>query len=252
MEENTNMGNTGKGDPLAPETEIPPGGTGAPPTGATGAGAASTCASAQGRTLPTGAIRLRFGTPEPPTLPIKEGIGTNTGNSVEHQNRFAPLRQQGANSREQGSLNLSSSILRGGSSSASSSRRSRGRDPIPLTPEILQLLDRLEPDKGKQARLLTEHLTEQRTLPSTEQELQKLLERKAEKEIKRQQAAAEAAANKAAEEHMEAHEAAMTAHLAQQAMEAALAARATQDEAIAAGKAIMEAAAGDGSAHMMD
>ena len=70
MEENTNMGNTGKGDPLAPETEIPPGGTGAPPRGATGAGATPACASAQGRTLPTGATRLRFGTPEPPTLPI--------------------------------------------------------------------------------------------------------------------------------------------------------------------------------------
>ena len=38
---------------------------------------------------------------------------------------------------------------------------------------------------------------------------------------------------------MEAHEAAMTTHLAQQAMEAALAAGATHDEAIAAGKAIM-------------
>jgi hypothetical protein len=37
-------------------------------------------------------------------------------------------------------------------------------DPIPLTPEILLLLDRLEPDKGKQARILTENLTGQRTL----------------------------------------------------------------------------------------
>ena len=45
---------------------------------------------------------------------------------------------------------------------------------------------RLEPDKGKQARLLTEHLTGQRTLPYPEQELQKPLEKKAEKEIKRQ------------------------------------------------------------------
>ena len=52
---------------------------------------------------------------------------------------------------------------------------------------------------------------------------------------------------------MEAHEAAMAAHLAQQAMAAALAAGATPDEAIAAGQAAMEAAAGAyGSAHMMD
>ena len=117
----------------------------------------------------------------------------------------------------------------------------------------MQLLDRLEPNKGKQAQLQTEHLTGQLTLPSTEQELQKLLERKADKEIKRQHAAAEAATNIAAEEQMEAHEAAMAAHLAQQAMAAALAAGATHDEAIAAGQAVMEAARGtDGSAQMLD
>jgi hypothetical protein len=198
---------------------------------------------------------LSFGTPAPPIIPINRGARTTSGNlnNVEHLNRFAPLRQQGANSGEQGSLNLSSGILRGGSSSASSSRGSRGRDPIPLTPEILQLLDRLELDKGKQARLLTEHLIGQRTLPITEQELQQLMERKAQTEIKRQEAVAEAAANKAAEEQMEAHEAAMAAHLAQQAMAAAQAAGATHDEAIAAGHAVMEAATGaDGTAHMMD
>ena len=134
-------------------------------------------------------------------------------------------------------------ILRGGSSSAASnSKGSRGREPIPLTPEILLLLDNLEPDKGKHARLLTEHLTRQRTLPSTEQELQTLLERKAKKEIKRQHAAAEAAANSAADEQTEAHEAAMAAHLAHQAMAAALAARATNEETIAAGHAAMVAA----------
>ena len=56
-----------------------------------------------------------------------------------------------------------------------------------------------------------------------------------------------------AEEQLEAHEAAMAAHLAQQAMAAALAAGATLDEAIAAGQAVMEAATGaDGSAHMLD
>ncbi len=46
-------------------------------------------------------------------------------------------------------------------------------------------MDRLEPDKGKQARLLTEHLTGQRTLPCTEEELEILLEREANREIKR-------------------------------------------------------------------
>jgi hypothetical protein len=63
-------------------------------------------------------------------------------------------------------------MLRGGSASvASSSRESIGRKPIPITPEILLLMDRIKPDKGKQARLITEHLTSQRTLPCTKEEL---------------------------------------------------------------------------------
>ena len=128
--------------------------------------------------------------------------------------------------------------MEGSASVASSSRGSRGRDLIPLTPEILNLSDRLEPDKGKQRpRLLAEHLTGQRTLPATEEELQEYLERKATREIKRQYAATEAEANKAIEEQMEAdrtaHQAAMATHLAQQDMPATLASRATTEEAIA-------------------
>ena len=112
-------------------------------------------------------------------------------------------------------------------------------------------MDRLEPDKGKQARFLTEHLTRQRTLPCTEQELQKLLERKEEKEIKRQHATSEAAAKRAVDEQTEAHEAAMAAHLAKQTMAAALVAGATNEEAIAAGQAAMEAATGARSSAQM-
>ncbi len=141
----------------------------------------------------------------------------------------------------------------GGSASASSSARgSRGREPIPLTPEILYLLDRLEPDKGKQARLLTEHLTGQRSLPSTEAELQTHLKRRAARELKREQVAAEAAATKAAEDQDRAdHEAAMAAHMAQHAMEAALAARATHEEAIAAGVAAQATTLGGGETPQM-
>ena len=52
---------------------------------------------------------------------------------------------------------------------------------------------------------------------------------------------------------MKADEAAIAAHIAQQVMAAALAAGATQDEAIAAGQAAMEAATGaGGSARMLD
>jgi len=79
------------------------------------------------------------------------------------------------------------------------------------------------------------------------------MEKKAKKEIKLQHAAAEAVAKRASDEQMEAHEAAMAAHLAQQAMEAALAAGATQDEAIEAGQAAIEATTGaGGSARMLD
>jgi len=131
---------------------------------------------------------LRFGTPAPPTIPLRARGGTVSYNIylVKLQNRYAPLIRQGNEIIDKISEHLTSSILRGGSSSAASScKEIRGREPIPLTPDILLMLDRLEPDKGKQARLLTEHLTGQRTLPGTEQELQKLMERKAEKDIKR-------------------------------------------------------------------
>ena len=55
---------------------------------------------------------------------------------------------------------------------ASSSRGSRMRDQVTLTPEIVAMLERHEPDKAKQAKIFTEHLLGQRTtLPSTEEEL---------------------------------------------------------------------------------
>ena len=54
------------------------------------------------------------------------------------------------------------------------------------------MMDRHEPDKTKQAKLLTEHLLGQRVLPSTEEELQQHLERKAKREADRLLAAAEA------------------------------------------------------------
>ncbi len=54
---------------------------------------------------------------------------------------------------------------------ASSSKGSEKRELIPLTPEILLLLLVLESDKGKQAKLLTEHMTSHRVLPSTKEDL---------------------------------------------------------------------------------
>ncbi len=51
---------------------------------------------------------------------------------------------------------------------------------------------------------------------------------------------------------MEAYEAAMAAHLAQHAMAAALAARATPEESIATGQAASEAVTGAGSSTPME
>ena len=108
-----------------------------------------------------------------------------TGAGTQHMNRFEPLAEKGSGTNETDSERLSFGSLSRASRTHSSAINSRGRDPIPLTPKILHLLDRLEPDKGKHARLLTEHLTGQRTLPSTEAELQTQLERRAAREFKR-------------------------------------------------------------------
>ena len=80
----------------------------------------------------------------------------------------------------------------GSVSDASSSKGSRMRDPMTLTPEILAMLDRHEKDKAKQAKLLTKHLAGHMTLPSTEEELQENFERKSKREADRLVAAAEA------------------------------------------------------------
>ena len=201
-------------------TEMPPSGSGAhAPTGAQHQPQQQQPRQHRGcNTLrPPVVTHLHFDNLKPPTIPIKARGDTepDNRNNVEHQIWFATLIQQGSETGDHNNEALSSGILRGGlESAATSSRGSRGRDSIPLTPETLLLLDRLEPDKGKQARLLTEHLIDQRTLPCTEQELHTQLERKADREIKRQHAAAEAAANRAAIEQMDAHETAMAAHLA--------------------------------------
>jgi len=76
-------------------------------------------------------------------------------------------------------------------SDASSSRGNRMRESMTLTPEILAMLDRHDPDKTKQSKLLTRHLAGQRTLPSTEEKLHHHLERKARHEADRLMATAE-------------------------------------------------------------
>ena len=78
MEEDINMGDTDQDNPHAPSTEIPTGGSGVPLTRAPTEGTTAAGTSESGGTTPTGATRLRFGTPEPPALPIRDRGGTHT------------------------------------------------------------------------------------------------------------------------------------------------------------------------------
>ncbi len=98
---------------------------------------------------------------------------------IELSNPYDILAQKGSGAADRDSDILSFGSLSGANTATSGSKSSRGRDPIPLTPEILHLLDRLEPDKSKQARLLIDRLIGQRELPSMEQELQQQLEKQA-------------------------------------------------------------------------
>ena len=153
--------------------------------------------------------------------------------ATELRNTYAPRAPLGSGTKGRDSERLSFSSV-SGASVGSGSRGSRGRDPIPLTLEILHLLDRLEPDKGKHAKMLTEHLTGQRLLPATEQELQAQLEKRAHKELRNQQAAGKTSAHRAAEmAEMEKaiHTDAMLQQIADTSRNAALAARATKEEA---------------------
>ena len=82
-------------------------------------------------------------------------VDQNTIRTRPNHNRFQPLIEE--HSQESGRNN--DKIREGSISDASSSRGSRMRDPATLTPEILAMLDSHEPDKSKQTKLLTEHLT---------------------------------------------------------------------------------------------
>ena len=57
------------------------------------------------------------------------------------------------------------------------------REPVIITPEIMAMLVRHEPDKTKHAKLLTDNLARQRIMSSTYEELQQHRERKAKREL---------------------------------------------------------------------
>ncbi len=109
-----------------------------------------------------------------------------TGAGVPLANRYEPIAEQSSGTHDRDRERLSFGSLSRALGTHSSARNNNGKEPIPQTPDILHLLDGLEPDKGKQAKLLTEHLTGQRSLPSTKKtELQTHLERRAARELKR-------------------------------------------------------------------
>jgi len=128
---------------------------------------------------------------EEATSPERRAYNAPVDNATKNKctNRFEPLE------KEQSEEGIGNDIVKEGSIvDASNSKGSRMRDPMTLTPEILAMLERHEPDKAKQAKLLTDYLSGQMTLPSTEEELQQHLERKAKREADKLMVAAEAKA----------------------------------------------------------
>ena len=138
-------------------------------------------------------------------------------------------------------------------SDASSSKGSKKREPIPLTPKILLLLDILKPNKGRKTKLLTDHLIWQRVLPSPKEDMLQQSEQKAKREVERQQAAEEKAKHIVATEQQAAYaqeviQADIVATFGRRSKEAALAAGSTIERAMNA----EEKAAAEAEASMAD
>ena len=110
---------------------------------------------------------------KPATTPSTAAIGGTSGGAIspggraqsvpidlgriklrQHPNRFQPLAEHNNEDMDE----EEDKVWEGSVSDASSSRGNKRREPIPLSAQILLLLDRLEPDKGRQGLLLTEHL----------------------------------------------------------------------------------------------
>jgi hypothetical protein len=82
-----------------------------------------------------------------------------TGAGILLMNQYEPIADHGNGTNERDNERLSFNSLSRASGTHSSAMNNMGRELNLLTPEILHLLDILEPDTGKQTRLLTEHLT---------------------------------------------------------------------------------------------
>jgi len=94
---------------------------------------------------------LFFRQPAPPKFPYNTNnspAAQTTWAKVPLKNRFEPIAEQGSRLDDKDNERLNFGSLSRVFSEASSARNNRGRDPMPLTPEMLHLLDRVEPDKG--------------------------------------------------------------------------------------------------------
>ncbi len=102
-------------------------------------------------------------------------------------------------------------------------------------------MDRLKSNKGRQGKLLTEHLTGHRVLPSTKEELAQILVQRAKKEAERQMAVEASASQRASADQIWADpprvvQACIVATFGRRAREAALVTGATMDHALEAEK----------------
>jgi len=192
--------------------------------------------------LTTTLTRLSFGmSSDGATSPERRAqsvpIDPNRIKLRQNQNKFQPLAEHNSADSDKDR----DRVREGSISNASSSKGSRKREPISLTLEILLLLDILEPDKGRHAKLLTEHLIGQGVLPSIEEELLQHLEHKAKREVERHQAAEEKAKYRAsAHQHasfaQEVIHTDIVATFGRRVREAALAAGAMVEQAMEAEK----------------
>jgi len=110
-------------------TDIPPGGCGGrAPAEGTAAGTTTASTIRAGVVPPTVVTHLRFGTPEPLTIPLRArgGTTTNNNNTSKQHNMFAPLRQQGSESGYRGSEALRSGISEGGTHQLHQAREGAG------------------------------------------------------------------------------------------------------------------------------
>ncbi len=82
-------------------------------------------------------------------------------NNFASQCAFAPLEPIGSRSKGRDNDILSFGSFSGANCAGSGSSGSREHEPTPLTPDILLLPDRLEPNTGKRARITTTHITGQ-------------------------------------------------------------------------------------------